>query len=137
MFVNETNVRVRYAETDQMGFVYYGNYAQYYEVGRVSAMKELGVSYKEMEEKGVIMPLISMSVKYIKPALYDDLLTVKTYVKEMPKARMTFEYEIYNEKGELLNVGDTVLVFVDPVKKRPCGPPKWVIDIINQRLNKS
>lgn len=135
MFVNETNVRVRYAETDQMGFVYYGNYAQYYEVGRVSAMKELGVSYKEMEEKGVIMPLISMSVKYIKPALYDDLLTVKTYIKKMPKARMTFEYEIYNEKGELLNIGDTVLVFVDPVKKRPCGPPKWFINIINQKLN--
>ncbi|MFW5792827.1 MAG: acyl-CoA thioesterase [Bacteroidota bacterium] len=134
MFVNETKLRVRYAETDQMGFVYYGNYAQYYEVGRVSAMRELGISYKEMEEKGVIMPLVSMNVKFIRPAHYDDLLTVKTYVKEMPKVRMTFEYEIFNEEGVLLNVGETVLVFVDPIKTKPCGAPKWFLDIITDKF---
>ncbi|MBS4014583.1 MAG: acyl-CoA thioesterase [Bacteroidetes bacterium] len=134
MFVNETTVRVRYAETDQMGFVYYGNYAQYYEVGRVSAMRELGISYKEMEEKGIIMPLASMSTKFIKPAHYDDLLTIKTYVREMPKVRMIFDYEIYNPNGELINVGETVLVFLDPIRMKPCGAPSWFMDIINEKL---
>lgn len=134
MFVSETTVRVRYAETDQMGYVYYGNYAQYYEVGRVAAMKELGVSYKEMEEKGIIMPLLSMSTKYIKPAYYDDLLKIKTYIRELPKVRMKFEYEIYNPKGELINIGDTVLVFVDPVRNKPCGAPDWFMKIIKNKL---
>jgi acyl-CoA thioester hydrolase len=136
MFVNETTIRVRYAETDQMGFVYYGNYAQYYEVGRVSAMRELGVSYKEMEERGVIMPLISMHTKYIKPAHYDDLLTIKTYIKDIPKVRMTFDYEIYNPAGELINIGQTVLVFVDPKRNKPCGPPAWFMEIIKNKFPK-
>ena len=124
MYSSETQIRVRYAETDQMGYVYYGNYAQYYEVGRVEAMRQLGLSYKAMELSGVMMPVLSFSIKYIKPAFYDDVLTIKTSIKEMPSLRIVFNYETYNQEGLLLNVGETTLVFVDKVKNKTCMPPE-------------
>ena len=130
MFFSETTIRVRYAETDQMGFVYYGNYAQYFEVGRVEALRQLGLSYREMEEKGIMLPVYTFSVKYMKPAYYDDQLTIKTILKEMPKSKIAFEYETYNESGELLNAGETSLVFIDVKTKRPCGAPQWFRDKI-------
>lgn len=113
MFTAETTLRVRYGETDQMGYVYYGNYALYYEVGRVDALRFLGMSYRELEESGVMMPVIKMECDYVKAAKYDDLLTIKTIIKEMPKIRMHFYYEIYNEAAELINKGETTLVFID------------------------
>ncbi len=134
MFVTETTLRVRYSETDQMGIVYYGNYAQYYEVGRVEAMRRLGASYREMELKGVVMPILSMNCKYIRPAQYDDLLTVRTIIEEMPTTRITFKYEIFNESGSLLNIGETVLVFVDKETFKPCKAPKWYTDILSKEL---
>ncbi len=123
MFIAETSMRVRYGETDRMGFAYYGNYAQYYEVGRVEALRKLGWNYKEMEDNGILLPVYTFGIKYLKPAFYDDLLTVKTMIKELPKARIRFDYQIYNEKGEQLNEGETTLVFVDAKTKRPCGAP--------------
>ena len=129
MITSETKIRVRYAETDQMGYVYYGNYATYYEVGRTNALRDLGTTYNALEKNGVMMPVITMNIKYIKPAKYDDLLTIKTIVKEIPKMRMNFIYEVYNEAGELLNVGETTLVFVSKDRSRPVVCPEWLNDI--------
>ncbi|MCW3101969.1 MAG: 4-hydroxybenzoyl-CoA thioesterase [Bacteroidetes bacterium] len=130
MYISETTVRVRYAETDKMGYVYYGNYTQYYEVGRVEAMRALGTSYKEMEDNGVMLPVYTCSLKYMKPALYDDLLLIKTIIKELPTLKITFDYEIYNEKNELLNTGNTTLVFINMETNKPCRAPESFIERI-------
>ncbi|CCG52709.1 Probable thioesterase [Flavobacterium indicum GPTSA100-9 = DSM 17447] len=121
-------VRVRYAETDQMGVVYHGNYAQYFEMGRVEWLRNLGVSYKWMEENGVMLPVVSLQMNYKKPARYDDLLTVKTIFKSQTSVKIEFDYEIYNEKEELLTTGSSVLVFVDMKSGRPIVPPTYVTE---------
>ena len=121
-------VRVRYAETDQMGVVYHGNYAQYFEMGRVEWLRNLGVSYKWMEENGVMLPVVSLTMNYKKPARYDDLLTVKTILKSQTSVKIEFDYEIYNEKMELLTIASSVLVFVDMKTGRPTVPPEYVKD---------
>jgi len=128
MIKTETTLRVRYGETDQMGFVYYGVYAQYYEVGRVEAMRSLGFSYREMEESGVLMPVINLTVNYKKPAKYDDEVRIVTTVKEMPGVRITFHYECFNQKNELLNTGSVTLVFIDKQKNKPMQPPAWFME---------
>jgi acyl-CoA thioester hydrolase len=124
MFVHEEKIRVRYAETDQMGYVYYGNYAAYYEVARTEMLRKTGFSYKELEEMGVMMPVLEMNIKYSQPAKYDELLTIKVIIKEKPSVRIKFEYEVYDEAGTLLNIGNTQLVFVDMVRNRPCKAPE-------------
>lgn len=123
MYQSEVQVRVRYGETDQMGYVYYGNYASYFEVARVESLRNLGFDYKAIEERGIILPVLSFSIKYIKPAFYDDLLTIKVMIVEIPIARMKFEYETYNQKDELINRADTTLVFIDKETKKPCAAP--------------
>jgi acyl-CoA thioester hydrolase len=125
MFTSTTQIRVRYAETDKMGYVYYGNYAQYYEVGRVEGLRDLGLSYRAMEEEGVMLPVMEYQIKYFKPAYYDDLLTIKTTIVELKGARIYFEYETLNQQGELLNKGTTTLVFVSAATNKPCAPPDW------------
>ena len=132
MIEHSIQVRVRYAETDQMGYVYYGNYATYLEVARVETFRAIGFSYKEMEEDGVLMPVLEYKTKYIRPAKYDDLLTIKIKVAELPKVRIRFEYEIYNEKEELLNVSETTLVFIDSKSNRPAPPSPRFQAIIDQ-----
>ena len=132
MYVSETSLRVRYAETDRMGYAYYGNYLQYYEVGRVEALRQLGMSYRTMEEMGIMLPVYTCNVKYLKPAYYDDLLIIKTTVPEMPKTRILFQYDIYNESGELLNKGDTTLVFVGIDTMKPCGAPEFFLDKVRK-----
>lgn len=124
MYTSEVQVRVRYAETDQMGYVYYGNYAAYFEVARVEALRSLGFSYKKLEKDGVMLPVLDFYVKYFKPAYYDDLLTIKTTIREMPQARIRFEYDTYNEKDELLNSANTTLVFINRTTNRPCAAPE-------------
>ena len=136
MLVTETKIRVRYGETDQMGFVYYGNYPEYYEVGRTEALRQLGTSYKQLEDEGILMPVIKMNVKYIKPGRYDDLLTIKTIVKEVPRTRMEFVYEIYNESGELINVGETTLIFLSKERNKPVACPEWLTEIFAKNDNK-
>ena len=135
MIKTETTLRVRYAETDQMGYVYYGNYAQYYEVGRVEAMRSLGFSYKEMEEKGILMPVINLNVNYKKPALYDDEVRIVTMVKTLPNVRITFEYECYNQLDELLNTGSVTLVFIDKLKNKLTMPPDWFMNAFASKFN--
>ena len=124
MYSHSTKIRVRYGETDQMGYMYYGNYAQYYEVGRVEMLRSLGMSYSSMEADGIMMPVLELKCKYIKPALYDQEITVKTIVKTLPGIWIFFEYELYNEKEELINIGATTLVFVDMKKNKPTNPPE-------------
>lgn len=130
MVKKETTIRVRYAETDQMGYVYYGNYAQYYEVGRVEALRELGFSYRDMEEKGIMLPVLELNINYKKPAFYDDEITIVTTIKEIPSVRITFDYECYNSAKELLNTGKVTLVFIDKKTNKPCQPPKWFSEAI-------
>lgn len=124
MFIYEHQLRIRYAETDQMGYVYYGNYAAFYEVARTEMLRQTGISYKELEEMGVMMPVLEMHTKYLQPARYDELITIKTTIREKPTVRICFEYEIFNEAGLLLNTGTTQLAFVDMEKNKPCRPPE-------------
>jgi acyl-CoA thioester hydrolase len=127
MFTSETKIRVRYGETDQMGYVYYGNYAEFYEVARVEMLRKLGLTYKWMESTGIMMPVLELKCKYIKPAYYDDEITIKVMVKELPSTRIIFNYELYNEQGDLLNLGETTLVFVNIETKRPTvGPAEFM-----------
>lgn len=124
---NEFEIRVRYAETDQMGVVYHGNYAQYFEMGRVEWLRNMGISYKYMEENGVMLPVVTLTMNYKKPARYDDLLRVKTIYKSQTSVKIEFDYEIYNEKNELLTTGYSMLVFVDVKSGRPTLPPKYLV----------
>lgn len=123
MYTTEIKIRVRYGETDRMGYVYYGNYAEYFEVARVEALRNLGFSYRKLEDEGIMLPVLDYSVKYLKPAFYDDELTIKVTIKELPVARLKFSYEIYNEKDELTTVADTTLVFINRAANRPCPAP--------------
>lgn len=131
MYQSETEVRVRYADTDQMGYVYYGNYAAFYEVGRVEALRDLGLTYKELENQGVMMPVLENHSQYVSPAVYDDKLTIKTTIKEKPSVRITFHYEIYNESDKLIHRGETLLVFVNMKSGRPCRMPAIMGDLLN------
>lgn len=123
MYTFETRVRVRYAETDQMGYVYYGNYATYYEVGRVELFRSLGFSYKALEDSGIMLPVIELQSKFLKPAKYDEEITVKASLNEKPSVKIRFDYELFNQRGELLNTGSTTLVFVDKQRNKPCAAP--------------
>ncbi len=132
MFTFDTKIRVRYAETDQMGYVYYGNYATYYEVARVEMLRSLGTSYKTLEDSGIMMPVLNMQSQYLKPATYDDLITVRVCMPEKPNVRIRFTYEIFSSAGELLNTGETSLVFVDMAKNKPCRAPTAFLERLAQ-----
>jgi len=129
MIKAETKIRVRYGETDQMGYAYYGAYAQYYEVGRVETMRMIGFSYKEVEALGILMPVVDYCINYKKPAYYDDEITVITYIKEMPSGvKLPFEYECYNANGELLNTGKVTLVYLQKSTNKVTPIPLWLSD---------
>ena len=129
MFIHETQIRVRYGETDQMGYLYYGTYAQYYEVGRAEAIRSLGLSYKEMETiHGVMMPVMSLQMRFVRPALYDDLLTIRTTLRHLPTDTMTFHVEIFNEKKKLLNGGSVKLCFVEMKTNQSVPTPQYLLD---------
>jgi len=128
MYSSETKLRVRYAETDQMNFVYYGVYAQYYEVGRVELLRSLGISYKKLEQMGFSLPVVSLNIRYKKPAFYDDELTIKTTVRKLPSVKIIFDYEIFNQFGILLNTSEVILVFINKDTGKPCFAPSIVIN---------
>ncbi|WP_243472368.1 acyl-CoA thioesterase [Winogradskyella sp. MH6] len=128
MNYNETKIRVRYGETDQMGVVYHANYAVYFEVGRTEWLREFGLSYSAMEAEGIMLPVISLHINYKNSARYDDVLKVKTRLKKMPTASIEFDYELTNEKGELLATGNTILAFIDAKRNRPTRCPKYLLD---------
>ncbi|MCD6543815.1 MAG: acyl-CoA thioesterase [Flavobacteriaceae bacterium] len=128
MIKTKTKIRVRYGETDQMGYVYYGNYAEYFEVGRVELLRSLGVSYKSLEESGIMLPVIHMEINFLNPAKYDDLLTLETKLVGNPMVKIKFEFKVFNEKNELLTTGQTTLVFIDMKKNKPTKAPKYLLD---------
>ena len=129
MEYHQTQIRVRYSETDQMRVVYHGNYAQYFEIGRVEWLRNKGISYKWMEENGIMLPVVSLTMNYKKPARYDELLTLKTILKNRTPVKIEFDYELYNESDELLTTGNSILVFVDMKTGRPISPPQYILDI--------
>jgi len=130
MYTSETHIRVRYGETDQMGYVYYGNYAMYYEVARVESLRQLGLTYKELEEMGVMMPVLENKSKFLSAALYDDHLKIITTIREKPTVRIRFEYEIFNGSNALIHQGETLLAFVDKKSGKPCRPPEVFQNIL-------
>ncbi len=124
MYISETSVRVRYGETDQMGYVYYGNYASYYEVARVESLRQLGLTYRELEDDmGILMPVIENRSRYLAPARYDELLRIVTTLREKPGVRIRFEYDIFNSENTLIHTGETVLVFINKQTNKPCRQP--------------
>ncbi len=132
MFSHEIEFRVRYAETDQMGYVYYGNYPQYFEVGRVEALRSIGVAYKNMESVlGVMMPVKSLNIKYLRPIFYDELITLKTTISKMPDTEIEFNVEIFNEVGKLATTGTVILAFVDIEVKKSVKIPESLTLILS------
>ncbi|MEM6515421.1 MAG: thioesterase family protein [Bacteroidota bacterium] len=125
---NVLQFRVRYGETDQMGVVYHGNYAQYFEMGRTEWLRKFGFSYKQMEDDGIMLPVVSLEINYHKSAKYDDLLKVKTEVLKKPTVRIEFQYEIFNENDEILTTGNSVLVFFDKSRNRPTRCPDYLLE---------
>ena len=132
MYTHKTKLRVRYGETDQMKYAYYGVYAQYFEVGRVELLRSLGITYKELEELGFALPVVNYNIDYKKPAFYDDEITIETTIKELPSIKIIFNYRTLNEKGEVLNTAETTLVFVNKETGIPCLSPK----ILTTKFNK-
>jgi len=127
MFTTETQIRIHYALTDQMGMVYHGHYAQFYEIGRSEAVRQIGFTYKDVEAMGIIMPVVDIHSKFLRPAKYDDLITVKTILRELPSGhRITFHHEIYNETDELLNTGVVTLYFMELVSMQKCDMPSII-----------
>lgn len=124
MYQSEIQIRARYGETDQMGYVYYGNYASYYEVARVESLRRLGLSYRELEKMGVMMPVLENHSKFLGPAVYDEQLKIVTTIRTKPGVRIKFEYDIYNENNKLIHQGETLLAFVNRESGRPCRPPE-------------
>lgn len=131
MVNSEIQLRVRYSETDRMGYVYYGNYAAYLEVARVEALRSLGITYRELEDQGILLPVSEYQIRYLKPAYYDELLTVKTVIPGSSGVRILFNYEVFNSSGDLIAVASTTLVFVSAANGKPCSPPEEIIRLIN------
>lgn len=128
----KTTLKVRYAETDQMGVVHHGNYAQYLEIARIAWLENVGISYKDMEKNGIMLPVYEMNFKFKKSAFFDDELSIVTRLKTTPDVRIGFDYEIYNQKGELLTTASTILVFMDAKKRRPIRCPKYVLELLQK-----
>lgn len=128
---DEIEIRVRYAETDQMGVVHHGNYALYLELARIEWLRKLGISYKKMEEDGVALPVVSMQVNFKIPARYDDLIKVKTQLKKAPSATIEFDYIISNDFGQILSTANTVLAFVNIKTGRPMRAPNYILDVLS------
>jgi acyl-CoA thioester hydrolase len=135
MLTHQVHYRVCYADTDQMGYVYYGNYARFYEIARVETLRSIGVSYKVLEDAGIGLPVYENYSKYHAPALYDDLLRVECTLIKMPSARIEFEYKIFNQSENLLHEGKTTLVFMDLASKKVVKAPDWLISAILKQHN--
>jgi len=130
MHKSTTKLRVRYGETDQMGYVYHGNYAPYIEIGRLEWLRDLGISYKEMEANGIMLPVYAISIRYIQPAYYDDVLEITTSIKKIPSVRIEFQYEIRNQNNELITTAETTLVFLNKKSGRPTKCPNYFLEKI-------
>jgi len=128
MFEHTTKLRVRYGETDQMGYMYYGNYAEFFEVGRVEMLRSVGMTYASMEASGIMMPVLELKCKYLKPARYDEEISIRVIMDKLPGVKIHFRYELTNEQNELIHLAETLLVFVNMKTGRPCLPSAEFID---------
>lgn len=136
MYAYETQIRVRYGETDQMGYLYYGNYAEYFEVGRVETIRSLGLSYKTLEDVyGIWLPVVSLDMRFVRPAYYDDLLTVRSEIRELPDNHISFHVEIFNEQKKLVNAGRVRLCFFDAKTKKVVQAPEYLMEKLRPFLN--
>ena len=126
----ETKIRVEYHHTDQMGIVHHSNYVKFFEVARTEWLRASGLTYAEMERRGVMMPIVDVAVKYRNPALYDELISVTAFVDESPKARMVFRYEVRGEDGREIASGSTTLGFIDKETRRPMRAPQWLLEVV-------
>jgi acyl-CoA thioester hydrolase len=131
----ENKLRVRYAETDRMGYCYYGNFAAYFEVARVEALRSLGISYKKLEDDGIILPVLDYQIKYFKPAFYDEELRIETTIDQVKGVRILFSYKTFNEQNEQINQASSTLVFVDFETKKPLSPPAYLLEILSNAAN--
>ncbi len=129
---DEIQIRVRYGETDQMGYVYHGNYAQYLEMGRIEWLRKLGISYKKMEEEGIMLPVLSLTINFQKSAYYDDVINVKTQLQKMPSARIEFDYILTNQNSEIITTANVVLVFINMKTKKPIRCPEYILDQLHK-----
>jgi len=134
MITGEIKLRVRYSDTDQMGYVYYGRYASFYEVARVELFRSLGFSYKKLEEEGIGMPVIDMETKYILPIKYDEQIKINTIIENLPSSRISFKYEVYNQNNELANTAKTTLTFINLTNKKPVRMPAELLDIVKNNF---
>jgi acyl-CoA thioester hydrolase len=132
MYSSETLIRVRYGETDRMGYMYYGHYPEYFEVSRTDMIRSLGLSYKEIEDLGIIMPVRSLNVHYKLPAHYDEVLTVKSFLRKIPEIKLDIDYEIYNQQQQLICTGNTILAFVDTKTRRPRRAPDFFLEAVSK-----
>jgi acyl-CoA thioester hydrolase len=132
MFCSETMIRVRYGETDRMGYLYYGHYPEYFEVSRTDMIRSLGLSYKGIEDRGIIMPVRSLKVDYRIPAQYDEMLRVKSCLSKLPEIKLDIDYEIFNQQDKLICTGNTVLAFVDAKSRRPRRAPDFFLEAVRK-----
>ncbi len=132
MKTHHTNVKVRYAETDQMGVVHHGNYAEYLEIARIDWLQQFDISYAKMEKEGIMLPVYSMEFRFLKSALFDEVLTIKTRLMDLPSIKISFQYDIFNQDKELITTASTVLVFMDSNSKRPIRCPQYILDKIKE-----
>ena len=134
MITGEIKLRVRYSDTDQMGYIYYGRYASFYEIARVELFRSLGFSYKKLEEEDIGMPVIDMETKYILPIKYDEQIKIYTSIENLPSSRISFKYEVYNQNNELANTANTTLTFINLINKKPVRMPAELLDIIKSNF---
>lgn len=132
MYCHESHIRVRYGETDRMGYLYYGHYPEYFEVARTDMIRSLGISYRKMEEQGILLPVRSLHIDYRQPALYDEMLVVRSCLKSLPELKLDIDYEIYNEQNNLICRGNSVLVFVDAENRKPRRAPASFLDSVRE-----
>jgi len=135
MYTSDFKIRIRYADTDQMGFVYYGNYPTFYEIGRVEAMRALGFSYRKLEESGIMMPVLECKSKYLMPAKYDEMIQLRTTITSLPKVKIYFTYEIFNEEEKLIHTAETILAFINKSSFKPCRVPNEIVTLLTPYFN--
>ncbi len=135
MITHQTEIRVRYGEVDQMQFLYHAHYVEYFDVGRTELIRSLGITNRELEQQGIMLPVLNVNINYRTPANYDDLLTIRTTLKEMPRVKITFHYEVLRGE-ELLTTGSVTLAFMDSTTKRAVRPPRQLVEVLSQYFNK-
>ena len=134
MITSETKIQVRYDEVDKMGYVYHGNYARYFHISRTDLLRKVGICDKELESQNIILPVIEISIKYLKPVFYDDFITIRTKLLEMPETRIKFQHEVINQHNEIINIASSSMVFVDVNTRKPMIVPEIIKSKIESYL---